>query len=91
LNYNPKIQYCQPFFPYIFNLFSENFKAAHCLKTNLAEKGVCLKTKNLAQITMVPTGHGGTNGVRHENQEENLRENLQTLPTGEQKRQEKNP
>jgi hypothetical protein len=22
---------------------------AHCLKTNLAEKGVCLKTKNLAQ------------------------------------------
>jgi hypothetical protein len=35
---------------------------SHCVKTNLAEKGVCLKTKNPAQIKIVFTGQGGTNG-----------------------------
>ena len=31
-------------------------------------KGAVPQNKNLAQITMVPAEHGGTNGVRHENQ-----------------------
>jgi hypothetical protein len=51
----------------------------HCLKRNLAESGACLKSKNLAQITMVPTGRGGTNGDRHENQKKDLRGNFQTV------------
>ena len=41
----------------------------------------CLKN-NLAQIKVVPTGHGGTNGVRHENQEKDKRANFQALPEG---------
>ncbi|MDR0476077.1 MAG: hypothetical protein LBH43_20720, partial [Treponema sp.] len=41
-------------------------KQAHCLKIILAQKGTCLKTKNLAQITMAPTATGGASGVRHE-------------------------
>ena len=45
---------------------------SHCLKTFLAERGVCLKSKNLAQIIMVPTGNGGANGVRRENQKKDL-------------------
>jgi hypothetical protein len=48
---------------------------------------VCLKTKNLAQITLVPAGHGGTNGVRHENKKKNLWEALQALPKSGQERQ----
>jgi RNA polymerase-interacting CarD/CdnL/TRCF family regulator len=39
---------------------------------------------------MVPTARGGTNGVRHENQKKDLREIIQTVPAGKQKRQEKN-
>jgi hypothetical protein len=63
---------------------------SHCLKINLAEKGVCLKTKNLAQIKIVPTGNGGTNGVRHENQKKNLRGNIQTLPKSDKEKQRQN-
>jgi hypothetical protein len=40
---------------------------------------------------MVPTAHGGTNEVRHENQKENLRENFQALPKSGQEGQGKNP
>jgi hypothetical protein len=39
------------------------FKGTHCLIIFLAEKGLCLKSKNLAQITLVPTGGGGTMGL----------------------------
>jgi len=63
----------------------------YCLKTNLAEKGVCLKSKNLAQIIMVPAWDGGTNEVRYENQNKDLRGDLPALPEGLQKRQGKNP
>ena len=49
---------------------------SHCLIINLAQKGVCLKNRNLAQIKMVPAGHGGTNEVRYENEKESLRANF---------------
>jgi hypothetical protein len=35
---------------------------------------------------MVPTGRGGTNGVRHENQKKDLQGNLQTVPESKEKR-----
>ena len=40
---------------------------------------------------MVPTGQGGTNGVRHENKKKDLRKALQALSKSEQERQGKNP
>ena len=43
----------------------------------------------LAQIKMVPTGKGGTNGVRHEKQKKGVRANLQKVSAGKQKRQGK--
>jgi IS5 family transposase len=70
------------------NKWIEN-KLTHCLKTFLAEKGVCLKSKNLAQIIIVLTGNGGTNGVRHENQRQGLCGNFQTIPEDREKRQDK--
>jgi hypothetical protein len=59
-------------FAYIYYLV----KVPHCLIKNLAEKGMYLKTKNLAQIKMVPTRYGGTNEVRYENQKKDLRGNI---------------
>ena len=44
-----------------------------------------LKSKNLAQIIIVPTGNGGTNGYRYENHKKDLRENLQTLSKSDEK------
>ena len=50
---------------------------------------MCLINKNLAQIKIVPTGFGGTNGVRHENEEKSLWANFQAVPESKQKRQKK--
>ena len=65
-------------------------KEANCVKTFLAEKGSCLKTKNLAQIKLVPTGIGGTNEAGHAHQKKDLRKDLQALSKGREKRQRKN-
>ena len=68
------------------------FKYPNCVKTFLAERGMCLKTKNLAQIkrtpkgTMVPTMHGGTNEVRYAHQEKDMRKDLPQVPEGREKR-----
>jgi len=42
--------------------------------------------KNLAQNIIVPTGNGGTNGVRYEDTKKNLQRNLQTVSKNRKKR-----
>jgi hypothetical protein len=70
---------------------ARTIKITHCLKNNLAKSGVCIKTKNLAQITMVPARCGGTNGVRHEDKKKCLWGTLQTISRSRKKRERQTP
>jgi len=52
--------------------------------------GVCLKTKNLAQITLVPARIGGTNEAGYAHKKKDLRKDFQAVSKSREKRQGEN-